>query len=209
MRTVTAKELKELDPKRFDREYWEWRENSPLWDDWYEYVEQNFTDDMAARGVRVDDIQFSLSYSQGDYASFIGRVDVSHWMQCNKWHDVPYSEEFPALFLAVDQDGSYMLVETSNRGHQRYDFRDCTYNTEPCGLFQHLEQEAWETLIEEQSDSADLESNLEAWCNARSHELYCKLRDEYEHYTSEESFIDSCECNDVTFELETEDEIHS
>jgi hypothetical protein len=36
--------------------------------------------------------------------------------------------------------------------------------------------------------------------------LYRELRDEYEHLTSEESFIESCECNEITFE-ENEDEV--
>jgi hypothetical protein len=35
-----------------------------------------------------------------------------------------------------------------------------------------------------------------------SRQLYRDLRDDYEHMTSEESFIESCECNDITFEIE-------
>jgi hypothetical protein len=38
-----------------------------------------------------------------------------------------------------------------------------------------------------------------------SRQIYRDLRNEYEHLTSEESFIESCECNDVTFETEDEE----
>jgi hypothetical protein len=44
------------------------------------------------------------------------------------------------------------------------------------------------------------------WVGKRCSKLYRELRDEYEHLTSEESFIESCECNEITFE-ENEDEV--
>ena len=50
-----------------------------------------------------------------------------------------------------------------------------------------------------------IDSVLQAYVDNISHQLYRDLRDEYEHLTSEESFIESCECNDVTFEIEGEE----
>ena len=43
---LTAQQLKERYPKRFQQEYYEWQEHC-LWDEWYETVEQNFTDDRS------------------------------------------------------------------------------------------------------------------------------------------------------------------
>lgn len=208
MRTVTAKELKDLDPRRFEKEYWKWREYAHEYD-WYDCVEQKFTDKMAANGVRVDRIYFAVAYGQSDYACFDGRIDVGKWMQCNKLMDVPYSEAYPALFLAVEQDGSNGAVTSRRSGRIDLEYNSYATNTDPCGVFQHLDQSAWEELIEEQENSAGLESELYEWCNAMCHELYRELRDEYEYISSEESFIESCECNDVTFEMESEDEIYS
>jgi len=71
-------------------------------------------------------------------------------------------------------------------------------------VFQNLEQDAWDELIEEQYYAASLEDELQSYVDEVCKDLYSRLRDEYEHLTSEESFIESCECNDITFEIEGE-----
>ena len=208
MRQVTAKELQELDPRRFDKEYYAWCEYAATYD-WWDYIEQNFTDEMAAKGVRVDKILFSVGYSQSDYAGFEGRVDAYKWMCNNKHGQDTYAELYPALAIAVEQDGSHLDVDMS-RGHMRFDFIEYVYNTDPEGVFQHLDPEAWGWLATEQLDDADLEANITAWVEERCHELYRELQDGYEVITSEEAFIESCECNETTFEIEGEEyEVHA
>jgi hypothetical protein len=49
---------------------------------------------------------------------------------------------------------------------------------------------------------ADLEANVQAWVDARGADLYSDLRKEYEYISSEEAFIEACECNEITFEIE-------
>ena len=63
-------ELKETDPKRFERKYWSWvgRECDYKW---WDSVEENFKERMKEFGLDVYKIAFSLSYSQGDYAGDI------------------------------------------------------------------------------------------------------------------------------------------
>jgi hypothetical protein len=210
MKTVTAKELKELDPKRFEREYYEWQEYGALWDDWFDSIEQNFTDEMAAHGVQVDRIAFSGFYSQGSYASFDGRVNVHKWMAIETYDDgQTYAEAFPALYLAAEQDSSLMLVTTTHRGNTNFNFEAALDNTTPDGIFQHLDEDGWNTLVAQQDDASNLESNIKWFVESKNNELFKQLQDEYEDLTSEESFLNSCEANEVTFELETEDEIHS
>jgi len=48
------------------------------------------------------------------------------------------------------------------------------------------------------------ENELQSYVDEVCNNLYRMLRDEYEHLTSEEAFIDSCECNEITFEIEGE-----
>jgi hypothetical protein len=204
LRQITAKELRALDPKRFDKEYYSWLEYAGGYD-WWDYIEQNFTDAMAAKGVRVDKIFFSVGYSQSDYAGFRGRVDAYKWMCNNKDGQDTYADKYPALAIAAKQDGSHLDVDMSNRGYLHFDLTEYTYNTDPDGIFQHLDPEAWEALVAEQLDDADLEANITAWVEARCHELRRELEDGYEDVTSVEAFLDSCECNEVTFEIK-EDE---
>lgn len=202
MREVTAKELKELDPKRFESEYYKWLTYAHDYE-WWDCVEQIFTDRMAAVGTRVDRVYFSLSHSQDDHAGFDGRVDVSKWMHHNKFdNERTFAEAFPALYLAVVQDGGYVIITSNHRRRPDLDYQCHVEYTDPEGVFQHLDEEAWRDLLYDQQYDADLEANVQAWVDARGDELYRELQEEYDGISSEESFIESCECNEVTFEIE-------
>lgn len=162
---------------------------------------------MAAVGVRVDRIAFSLSYSQSDYATFEGRVNVSMWMEHQKYDtDRTYAEAFPALFVAVEQDGSYALVNAFRRTRPYIDYQSYTEHTVPDGLFQHLDEQAWDDLIGAQEQEATLEDSVSNWVRAQCEALYVDLRKEYESISDENSFIDACEANEVMFEIEEEED---
>ena len=208
MKEVTAKELQALDPKRFEKEYYEWLRYHFNYE-WWEYVEQDFTDRMAADGVRVDKILFSLSYSQGDYATFEGRIDVGMWMHHQKYDkDRTFAEAFPALYLATVQDGTYANISDRYRRHADVDYHSNVEYTDPEGVFQHLDEDTWRDLVYDQEQEADLHSNVEQWVFARCPELYQDIRKEYESISDENSFIDACEANEVMFEIEeNEDEV--
>jgi hypothetical protein len=199
MTHLTAKELQTQDPKKFQKEYSKWQEYA-LDYDWWDYMEENFMTDMAKIGISVSRINFSLSYSQGDYASFEGSIAVDEWMD-HKSYDVTY----PALYLAVKDYGEFAGVsDRTNRGcWPRVSFDgNVVGNTNPEGIFAGLEQEAWDELVEDQYRSAGLEDEMQSEVEALCRKLYSDLRDESEHLTSEQSFIESCECNEITFETE-------
>ena len=203
MLKITAQELSLQDPKRFQEEYSKWTEYA-LDYDWWEYMEERLKEQLEPAGVRDVKLHFGLSYSQGDFATFEGRIDVHTWMDVTKDGDQTYAEKYPALRLAMEDYGDYASVTTYNRSCVARVNLDggCVGNTYAAGIFAGLEPEAWDELVEEQYDSAGLEQALQDYVDAISHELYTDLRDEYEHLMSEESFIESCECNDVTFETE-------
>jgi len=202
MSHVTAKELQTLNPKRFQKEYSEWTNYAVGWD-WWDCVYEGFMEDVRPFGVTIgpNQIHFSLGYSQSDYASFTGRIDIADYMQAKGW-DV----EYPALYLAVSDCGDYATV-SDPRSCSRVNYDGgCIGNTYPAGIFKSLDQEAWDDLVEEQYHAASLEDELQSYVDEICNDLYRTLRDEYEHLTNEKSFIESCECNEVTFEIETEGE---
>jgi hypothetical protein len=203
MPTLTAQELLEQDPKRFQKEYSKWTEYA-LDYDWWDYIEERLKKTLEPAGVSNIKLHFNLSYGQGDYATFEGRIDVHKWMDVTKAGELTYAEKYPALRLAIEDYGDYASVTTYNRSCGARVSLDggCIGNTYAAGIFAGLEAEAWDELVEEQYDEAGLEQALQDFVDDISQELYTDLRDEYEHLTSEESFIESCECNDVTFEIE-------
>ena len=200
MKTVTAQELKELDPKRFQKEYEDWQEYA-CYDEWADWIKEDFESQMRVYGIKVDRFTWDIGYSQNDGAAFDGHVSVYQWMEANP----QYIERYPALYLACKSDGGYMTLRTGNRGmHMHANMCDSLYETYPEGVFKMLDEDAWVELVSEQWDSAGLEEEMKSTCERFMSDMYHTLRDEYEHITSEESFIDSCECNEVTFEIEGE-----
>lgn len=212
MRVVTAQELQSVDPAKFQKEYSRWCEYACDYD-WWDYMEERLKEQLKPYGVDVEKIFFRLSYSQGDYATFTGYVNLDEWMAACKdgplTDDTPtFAEKYPALYLAVQDYGCRVPVEMKHRScgaSVTMDYYGLYGNTGPSGIFQHLDQEAWDALVEEQLDASDIERELQAYVDNISHQLYRDLQSEYEHLTSEESFIESCECNDVTFEIEDEE----
>lgn len=197
---MNVTELREHDPKRFEKEYYKWCEHTPDYD-WWDSIEENFIEDCATLGVRVDEITFSGFYSQGDGAAFRGRVYVYEWMEA-KGHHITH----PAAYLACRDDGSYVRLEKGRGNNMRASAEVWANQTAPSGIFAGLDQEAWEELVDEQLGDLSIEDEVLSFCEDLAAKLYRDLRDEYEHLTSEEMFKEHCEANEVTFE-ENEDAI--
>ena len=196
---MDAKELKERDPKRFNKEYWKWAEYAAD-HDWWDFIYDNFKADCALKGVRVDDIVFSGFWSQGDGAAFAGKVYVYEWMEIMK-----LDEQYPIAYLACKSDGGYVSLLTGRGNNMRTTLDENLHYSEPEGLFADLDGEEWQELVREQFDAMSVETEILTYCEDLAKDLYKSLRDEYDSLTSEEAFIESCECNEITFE-EIEDE---
>jgi len=200
LKDVTATELKALDPKRFEKEYYAWQEYA-YHDDWADYIKEDFESQMRVYGIKVDRFTWDIGYSQSDGAAFDGHVSVYQWMEANP----QYIERYPALYLACKTDGSYITFRTNNRGmYMHTNVTEYLYETQPEGVFKMLDEEAWVELVTEQWGSAGLEEEIKSTCERFMSDMYDRLRDEYENITSEDAFVESCECNGITFEVEGE-----
>jgi len=188
-------ELKEHDPKRFEREYWEWAKHEPGYD-WWDGAYDMFVSKAAGEGVDVN--PRSISYSQGDGAAFDGDVDLAAWMEKHG-----FAEKYPALYLDAQNYGASVSVTTYGRGFSMRANLDFTNGQcLPAGVFKDLPQEDWDELVEEQLGQEDWERLILDHCKSLAHGLYTYLKKEYEYLTSEEQFIERCMCNEVTFDQE-------
>ena len=199
---LTVYELKERDPKRFEKEHYKWQEYA-LWDDWYEPIWDDFKAKWAGHGLECEgNPTFSIGYSQGDGAAIDGWVDVAPFMKAMKM-----DEQYPALYLAAEDYGVSVRVEP-------YGYRGLSMRAEigvlptddPVGIFADLDEDTWAELVEEQKREADIEGAVKDFADRICDDLYHALREESEYLTSEESFMESCGLNDITFEVEDEDE---
>ena len=204
-RQVTAVELKVLDPRRFDKEFYEWTTYA-LWDEWTEFIEEKFKEGMKPFGVRVDSTSYGDIGACGASAAFDGCVNLWTFMEQHKVDGVPLSELYPAMYLAVKHDESWARIVTGNRGRMGVSIHDNTCYMAPLGIFSGLDETSWQELIEAQWGECDPHTKIEEFLRDKCGDLARDLNAEYEALTSEEAFLESCECNEITFELEVEDE---
>lgn len=199
---LTALELRDKDPAQFEKVLGSWREHA-LDYEWWDCIEEGFKEKCKPMGLAVDRIYFTGFYCQGDHAGFEGRVDLDGYMKHFKM-----DEEYPALYEAVVEDGSYLLAGYGrvHRGRAAFELYESTHMVDPIGVFKGLDEEAWNELINDQWRDSKLEKLVTETCNDLCHDLHRDLEKEYEYLTSEESFIESCECNEVKFEYEGEEE---
>jgi hypothetical protein len=204
--SVSAEELKALDPKRFQREYYKWATHAADYN-WYEDAYEYFLDKWAAQGLTVDpkSICFSGFYSQGDALGFTGNMDASVFMQSLGYHETHY-----ALWLDVQNYGAHIYTRRSPGWSNRINGAELDYyvgNTNPTGVFQDLPTDVWDDLVAKDYDEVvtDIEEAATEFFQKCADELFKALQDEYDYLTSEECFIENCEINDIRFEIETED----
>jgi len=196
---VTALELRDKDPRQFQKEYDSWREYATDYE-WWDCIEENFKSEHAAKGINVTRIFFNGLYVQGSHAGFTGDVNLAPFMKHNE-----LDEEYPALYQACTDDGSYVVVQEHGRYGMAFDWR-ANFDVAPAGVFKDLDEETYQALVMEQEADARIEDHIREVCNDLAYDLFRDLEQEYEHLTSEESFIESCDVNEVKFDLDEGDE---
>lgn len=184
-------ELHEKHPDVFAKQYAQWVEHLDY--DWYEptieYIKESYLDKYQ---LDIDEVHFNLGYSQGDYANFNGDMYAADYMRLHGL-DVKY----PALMAACAEFGLRIFFTANGRTLSA----DVEFpRVHPCGLFQNLDEQAWDELVDEQWDDAELNGGARMWARGLCCDMHDELRDEYEAVTSEEQFIEHCEINEVEFE---------
>ena len=197
---LTALELKERDPKEFDRQYWAWTEYAADYD-WWDCDIDWFKKDMDGRGVYVSDVEFESNY--GWSAGFHGNMDLHVLIE-----HLGLKDKYLALWYDAKNYGAIVKFDTSTWGvSQRV--REVEYfpgNCYPDGVFKDLPQEAWDAMVSEQFDAEDWEKLALDWVQPYVDKLADDLEKDYEYLTSEEAFLESCEANEITFEVEGDDD---
>jgi hypothetical protein len=201
---VSAEELQRRDPREFQRQYWDWVEHA-YWEPEFEFTLPQW---QTEHGVHVErsDISYSGFYSRGDGLAFDGRVEVQRILD-----QLGLQTKAPALYADVLNFGTNWLWVKRSRGYS-VNFSDCVEwdyspgNCYPSGVFVNLDQATWDTLVEAQFDLwvSDIEKAALELAQQLAGEMYSELQDDYEYCTSEESFIEHCEANEVKFEIEVE-----
>lgn len=191
-------------PKRFEKEVERWAEYA-----WEPCYADHIIDDLCAMaeelGISIDskDVEWTLSYSQGDGLGFKARVRLADWMKVKR-----YDEKYPALWVVADVDNDAISVGCYNRGHHMHCSAGLNYDhVAPIGIFKGLSEETFSALVTEQYAELDpARLGLED-CESLAHEAYESIRAEYEYQTGAEGFVSWALAHDVFFEVDPDSEV--
>lgn len=197
-------------------------------DDWYEEIYAQYIGDKAieAKGMLIDEIHYSGFYSQGDGASWTGRVNLDDFIQHHVKPDHPDAGRYTALLELMREDwiGSRALIYTNSfmyvhSGGMRIEGVTITADIDADdndsvfrkGIFQGAGINGVARAIDIESLVNDLEEWVLEEARSLADDIYIALRDEYEHYTSEETFKELIYINGWRFDskgnLLTEEEV--
>ena len=201
MVTLTVTELKEKHPERFEKEYYEWLEYAGDYD-WYGFHTDHFKEEMLKLGLDV----FAVDLDSDSYNRFIAIVRGSMRL-ATLMKLLGKDEEYLPLYLDALDTQHMVMFSNGWRNRQNVEIEESySYESPPQGVFSGMEPDEWRELVEEQANNEDWAQLALDWLKPHTDKLADDLSEDYEYITSEEEFIASCEVNDVTFEVEEEDD---
>jgi hypothetical protein len=180
--------------------------------DWYGHVIAQHVRKIQEFGIDVDqkDVQFSGFWSQGDGASWAGKVNLNRFMQ----HFV-LVDKYPMVWKFMtelgwgDHIGCYVSRHASRYSHSNTvsahiqtdipneyveEFDELRYSV----MELHLE------ILEKQCD--ELQGEVDIICKGLMDELYGELEEEHDYQTSDEQVRATLEANEIFDEEDDEDE---
>lgn len=165
--------------------------------EWWEYTYDEFKIEMETKGITVADINFSGFYSQGDGASFTGRIDMIQFLKVHELEQQFMGATFFAgqgeLWAELQRGSSGYYHENSVGvcllldSYNNYDYEDDSTRYQVYETMQEVMDSEWK----------DLEEEVGSICRGYMQDLYSKLRDEYEYLTSDEVVWETIVANDL------------
>lgn len=163
--------------------------------EWWEYTYDEYKIEMQTKGITVDEMNFTGFYSQGDGASFTGRVDMIAFLKVHGLEEHFMGATFFAgqgeLWAEITRGSSRYLHENSVSVNLIVD----SYNNYEDDSTRYQVYETMQEVMEH--EVKDLEIEVEDICKGYMRDLYAKLRDEYEYLTSKEVIWETIVANEL------------
>ena len=186
--------------------------------EWWLDTHQCAIEDGKEKGFDIEDIRFSGFWSQGDGASWTGRVDLKQFIEHHLKEDNPDHHRYFVLqaLLAEDNDWVERHVTVSRYGFHYVHSQTMRLDGVYYGI-DNLDEDSEERLQEEGPlqraniyqlwkgiDGSALLDDLCEWIIEVAREyadkIYADLEAEHDHLTSEESLIESAYANGWRFD---------
>ena len=182
-------------------------------DDWHVDIYYRAMEDGPARGFNINEIQHSGFHSQGDGASWTGYVDLATFIV---YHSKPEDADYAQYVVLAEliKDGwceGHVVISRNgyyynHSGTMRSDGIDdrIHYADDDSVMDRGILEGANVKELAKSIDTNYLLNELDDWLLGKAQkyadEIFEKLREEYDSYTSEEYFKDLCDINGWRFD---------
>lgn len=179
--------------------------------DWWDSTYEHFKEEGKAKGFEIEGISFSGFYSQGDGASWIGRVDLKVYLeaQLEKAEGIEFTR-LTALVGLIEDGDLFQHLAITKSGRYEHEM------TMSCASFDGAYYDDDSKLTSGPLQGANVAQLMEMYCTedklkeleaevleaARDYarEIYKALEADYDSYFEEENFGDLAEANEWLFD---------
>jgi hypothetical protein len=184
----------------------EWIDN-----DWDVGIIDNFKEQGSDRGFNIDDVRYTLAYSQGDGAAWYGGIDAKLFLDYHLKDDDPDYARYIVLRELLREDWLKLHPQASYGGFKYHLMQvsiNCEYSTLNFNDGEVMESGVLQGAniyeLGEGINDNELIDKLEEWMQAEAksyaEDIFDALRDEYEYQTSAENFKELCDANEWRFD---------
>lgn len=174
--------------------------------DWWDYTYDYWKNRLSRMGVDVDDISFSGFWSQGDGASFTGRIHTAKYLKrFMRIHGM--RERYRTIYTLADHLDMWVSITrgSSHYAHENTVTADADLE-EPHWIDSDTE-DLREALVLELYNEAmlhwrDFDKDVEETLRGYMHDIYRNLEREYDYLTSDEVVAEAIITNDLFTEQE-------
>ena len=197
--------------------------------DWHEYAIEEFKGDLADEGVSVDAVQFTGFYSQGDGASFTGKVEDMKKFLVKTLGMTQYSDdELGELPVAVKEKALGFIDSLTIAFNRKYGSRYSHEKTCQADVWCEILNNAFYdeeypdgkihftdrvltgdpiVFMDIEHEVAKIDEIAEEWRLKQCIELYRSLENEYDSLQSDEAVAETLESNGTEFEVDEDGEL--
>jgi len=185
--------------------------------EWWDCTYASAKEDGKAKGFDIEDIRFSGFWSQGDGASWTGRVHLKHFLEHHLKEDNPDHHRYFVLQALLDEGWVEKYVNITRYGFHYVHSQTMRLDSTDFGAVDQLDEGSEQRLqydgplqradvyqLWKGIDGEYLIEDLEEWVIEEAREfadkIYADLEAEHEHLTSEESLIEGAYANGWRFD---------
>lgn len=166
------------------------------YEDWFDCVWNDYVIDMIQKGIEAEAMHYSGFWSQGDGASFIGKININVFL---KMHDLEH--KYPgAVYFASIGELPARLVRPNLSRHSHENTIELDMDWDGYNNFENddVRGDVYETLYELlQEEWKDLEQDILDISRGYMRDLYRKLEKEYDYLTTDEVVWETIVANDL------------